>query len=54
MKQLNHREWKEKQSAELANVITSYMIDRSLTIEVLDKAKRLVENVYRFNATVKK
>ena len=50
--QLNHREWKEKESAELANVITNHMMSSSLTLEVLDEAKRLVEDVYRFSATI--
>ena len=49
-----HKEWKERESGELANVITDHMISRSLTLEVLDEAKRLVEDVYRFNATIKK
>lgn len=50
----SHKQWKERESAELANVITDHMISRSLTLEVLDEAKRLVEDVYRFNATIKK
>lgn len=49
-----HKEWKERESGELANVIRDYMISRSLTLEVLDEAKRLVEDVYRTNATMKK
>jgi len=49
-----HKEWKERESGELANVIRDYMISRSLTLEVLDEAKRLVEDVYRANATMKK
>lgn len=44
----------ERESGELANVIRDYMISRSLTLEVLDEAKRLVEDVYRTNATMKK
>lgn len=43
-----------KEAGELANVITNHMISRSLTLEVLDEAKRLVEDVYRTNATMKK
>lgn len=50
----SHKEWKEKEAGELANVITDHMISRSLTLEVLDEAKRLVEDAYRFNATMKK
>ncbi len=50
----SHKEWKEREAGELANVITDHMISRSLTLEVLDEAKRLVEDVYRFNATMKK
>lgn len=49
-----HKEWKERESRELANIIRDYMISRSLTLEVLDEAKRLVEDVYRTNATMKK
>lgn len=49
-----HKEWKERESRELANVIRDYMISRSLTLEVLDEAKRLVEDIYRTNATMKK
>lgn len=50
----SHKQWKEKEAGELANAITNHMISRSLTLEVLDEAKRLVEDVYRFNATIKK
>lgn len=50
----SHKEWKEKEAGELANVITDHMISKSLTLEVLDEAKRLVEDVYRTNATMKK
>lgn len=49
-----HKEWKERESIELANVIRDYMISRSLTLDVLDEAKRLVEDIYRLNATMKK
>lgn len=49
-----HKEWKERESGELANVIRNYMISRSLTLDVLDEAKRLVEDVYKSNATMKK
>lgn len=51
---LNHREWKEKESAELANVITNHMMSSSLTLEVLDEAKRQVEDFYRFSATIRR
>lgn len=43
-----------KEAEKLANVIANHMISRSLTLEVLDGAKRLVEDVYRINATMKK
>lgn len=49
-----HKEWKEREAEKLANVIANHMISRSLTLEVLDEAKRLVEDVYRTNATMKK
>lgn len=49
-----HKEWKEREAEKLANVIANHMISRSLTLEVLDEAKRLVEDVYRINATMKK
>ena len=51
---LNHREWKEKESAGLANVITNHMMSSSLTLEVLDEAKRQVEDIYRFSATIRR
>ena len=49
-----HKEWKERESGELANVIRDYMISSSLTLDVLDEAKELVEDVYKSNATMKK
>mgnify|MGYP001685636977 CR=1 FL=1 len=50
----SNKEWKEREAGKLANVIANHMISRSLTLEVLDEAKRLVEDVYRLNATMKK
>ena len=50
----SHKGWKEREAEKLANVIANHMILRSLTLEVLDEAKRLVEDVYRSNATMKK
>lgn len=52
--QLSHREWKERESAGLANVITNHMMSSSLTLEVLDEAKRQVEDIYRFSATIRR
>lgn len=49
-----HKEWKEREAEKLANVIANHMISRSLTLEVLDEAKELVEDVYKSNATMKK
>nr|DAI16655.1 MAG TPA: hypothetical protein [Caudoviricetes sp.] len=49
-----HKEWKEREAEKLANVIANHMILRSLTLEVLDEAKELVEDVYKSNATMKK
>ena len=50
----SHKEWKEREAEKLANVIANHMISRSLTLEVLDEAKELVEDVYKSNATMKK
>ena len=50
----SHKDWKEREAEKLANVIANHMISRSLTLEVLDEAKELVEDVYKSNATMKK
>ena len=47
-------EFKIRTSAELSNVITSYMMENGLTLEVLDLAYKKVVEAYRKNATIRK
>lgn len=38
----------------LSNAITDCMIENQMTLQVLDQASKVVEDVYRKNATMKK
>lgn len=44
----------EDKTAALSNVITSYMIENQMTLQVLDRACENVNRIYRENATIKK
>ena len=47
-------EHKSRTSGELSNVITSYMIDHELTLEILELACEKVKHVYKTDAVIRK
>ena len=47
-------EYKMRVSSELANVITSYMVENELTFEILDIAYEDVKEVYNRNAIIRR
>ena len=47
-------EYKIRVSAELANVITTYMVENELTFEILDMAYEDVKEVFKRNAIIRK
>ena len=44
----------EDKAAALSNVITDYMIDNQMTLQILDKACENINSIYRKNATMKR
>ena len=47
-------EYKMRVSVELANVITSYMVENELTLEILDIAYEDVKDIYNRNAIIRR
>lgn len=53
IKMINN-EWSERESVKLSNVIMEQMMNRGLTLEVLEKATENVKSVFYTDAIVKK
>lgn len=49
-----NNEWSERESTKLSNVIMEQMMNRGLTLEVLEKATENVKSVFYTDAIVKK
>lgn len=49
-----NNEWSERESVKLSNVIMEQMMNRGLTLEVLEKATENVKSVFYTDAIVKK
>jgi hypothetical protein len=49
-----HKNWKEREAGELANMIINQMRDKRLTLEVLNDSVKLVQDVFTKNAMLLK